>query len=167
MFITVKITKVTPHPNAHKLKICEVFNGTENYQIVCGASNVREGMLTILAPVGSTLPSGTNIGKATLRGVESEGMLCSPKELGLSDETGLIDLSPTTSVGVSLDSLDKKNISSTPWYLYKKVESFWQKKNSNSVVVSRDITEEPSLSEFELISQTFFHEGIYHYRHFL
>lgn len=72
------------HPDAEKLNVCKVDVGTEELQIVCGASNVDKGQYVIVAKVGATLP-GIKIKKAKLRGVESQGMICSLKELGLSN----------------------------------------------------------------------------------
>ena len=88
------VTSIRPHPNADKLVLCQVDTGeTEELQIVCGAPNVREGMLAPVATIGATLPIGLTIKRAKLRGEESHGMLCSEKELGLSeDAAGLMDL---------------------------------------------------------------------------
>jgi phenylalanyl-tRNA synthetase beta chain len=81
------------HPDADKLRVCRVASGTEELQIVCGAPNVRVGMKAPLALVGAKLPNGTEIKQAKLRGVDSAGMLCSAKELGLNEDTaGLFEL---------------------------------------------------------------------------
>ncbi len=89
-----RVTSIRPHPNADKLVLCQVDTGeTEELQIVCGAPNVREGMLAPVATIGATLPIGLTIKRAKLRGEESHGMLCSENELGLSEEAaGLMDL---------------------------------------------------------------------------
>jgi phenylalanyl-tRNA synthetase beta chain len=88
-----EITNVERHPNADKLTVCTVNTGSEQVQVVCGAPNVRKGMKAPLARVGAKLP-GLEIKKASLRGVESSGMLCSARELGLSqDHSGLLELS--------------------------------------------------------------------------
>ncbi|MBD3798411.1 phenylalanine--tRNA ligase subunit beta [Sulfuricurvum sp.] len=71
------------HPDADKLNVCQVNVGDEIRQIVCGASNVRAGIFIALATVGAKLPSGMKIKEAKLRGVESHGMICSSKEIGL------------------------------------------------------------------------------------
>ena len=74
------------HPQAEKLTVCKVAAGdAAPLQIVCGANNVRPGLKAPLARVGATLPGGVTIGRAKLRGVESEGMLCSARELSLGD----------------------------------------------------------------------------------
>ena len=91
------------HPNAGKLNVCRVWDGRQELQIVCGAPNVFAGMKAPLATVGASLPNGTKIGKAELRGVESHGMLCSARELGLSEEGGgLMVLPPEFQTGQAL-----------------------------------------------------------------
>ena len=91
------------HPNADTLSVCQVSNGAEVLQIVCGAPNVRAGMKAPLATIGATLPGGPVIRKATLRGVESFGMLCSARELGLAeDASGLMELPTELGTGASL-----------------------------------------------------------------
>jgi phenylalanyl-tRNA synthetase beta chain len=87
-----EILAVERHPNADKLTVCTVDAGNEKLKVVCGAPNVRAGMKAPLARVGAQLP-GISIKKTSLRGVESEGMLCSARELGLSeDHSGLLEL---------------------------------------------------------------------------
>ncbi|WP_353288849.1 phenylalanine--tRNA ligase subunit beta [Wolbachia endosymbiont (group A) of Pogonocherus hispidulus] len=101
-FIVAKVLEVAPHPNADKLKLCKVNDGSKILQIVCGANNVREGMKTVLASLGSTLPeSDFTIKPTKIRGVLSEGMLCSASELALVQEEseGIIELSDDYKVG--------------------------------------------------------------------
>jgi phenylalanyl-tRNA synthetase beta chain len=87
-----KIVSFEKHPNADKLNVCQVDAGDGLLSVVCGAPNVRAGMLAPLARVGARLKD-LEIRKSKLRGVESEGMLCSARELGLSeDHTGLLEL---------------------------------------------------------------------------
>ena len=87
-----EILAVEKHPNADKLTVCTVDAGGEKLRVVCGAPNVRQGMKAPLARIGAKLPEA-EIRKTTLRGVESEGMLCSARELGLSeDHSGLLEL---------------------------------------------------------------------------
>ena len=102
--IVGSVTSIRPHPNADKLVLCQVdTGGTEALQIVCGAPNAREGMLAPVATIGVTLPVGLTIKRAKLRGETSEGMLCSEKELGLSeDAAGLMELSTDIPVGTPL-----------------------------------------------------------------
>jgi phenylalanyl-tRNA synthetase beta chain len=87
-----EIVAVEKHPNADKLTVCTVDAGREKVKVVCGAPNVRKGMKAPLARIGAVLPQ-LEIKKTVLRGVESEGMLCSARELGLSDDhSGLLEL---------------------------------------------------------------------------
>src|SRR5258706_11973698 len=87
-----EIVSVEKHPNADKLTVCLVDNGSAKVRVVCGAPNVRAGMKAPLAVVGAELP-GLQIKETSLRGVQSQGMLCSARELGLSsDHSGLLDL---------------------------------------------------------------------------
>ena len=101
--VVAHVKKVSPHPNADKLRVTEVDAGTgELLQIVCGAPNVAEGQKVPCAMIGAKLP-GLEIRKAKLRGVESNGMLCSARELGLSDEhAGLLVLSPDAPIGADV-----------------------------------------------------------------
>jgi phenylalanyl-tRNA synthetase beta chain len=98
--VVAHVKSVAPHPNADKLRVTEVDAGTgETLTIVCGAPNVAAGQKVPCALVGAKLP-GMEIRKAKLRGVESSGMLCSARELGLSDEhEGLLVLDPAAPVG--------------------------------------------------------------------
>src|SRR6185436_14663604 len=87
-----EILSVERHPNADKLTVCTVNAGNQKLQVVCGAPNVRAGMKAPLATVGSVLGS-LEIKSTKLRGVDSQGMLCSARELGLSeDHSGLLEL---------------------------------------------------------------------------
>ena len=89
------------HPDADKLSLCQVTDGTETFQIVCGAPNVRAGLKIPMAKVGAVLPGDFKIKKAKLRGVESFGMLCAEAELGLSDASdGLMELPENADVGM-------------------------------------------------------------------
>ena len=82
-----KIVKIEKHPDADKLQICQIDVGTgENIQIVTGADNIFEGAVVPVALHGSHLPNGVDIKKGKLRGVESNGMLCSGEELCLKEE---------------------------------------------------------------------------------
>lgn len=98
------VTSIRPHPNADKLVLCQVDIGEmAGLQIVCGAPNVREGMLAPVATIGATLPIGLTIKRAKLRGETSHGMLCSEKELGLSeDAAGLMELPTDTALGTPI-----------------------------------------------------------------
>jgi phenylalanyl-tRNA synthetase beta chain len=102
-----EVLSVAPHPDADKLRVCHVAIGqAEPLQVVCGAPNVRAGGKYPLAPVGARLPGDFKIKKSKLRGVESHGMLCSARELGLSeDHQGLMDLPEEAVAGQSLQQL--------------------------------------------------------------
>lgn len=102
--VVARIETAEPHPNADKLRVCTVDAGTGSLlQIVCGAPNAAAGIKVPLAMVGATLPGDMNIGVAKMRGVESSGMLCSARELGLSqDHAGLMILSDDAKIGSSI-----------------------------------------------------------------
>src|SRR5881409_4035223 len=105
--IVSQITASSRHPNADRLTVCEVddASGTKR-RIVCGATNYKIGDKVPLALPGAKLPNGTEIRKSKLRGVESEGLLCSAIELGLgSDASGLLILSPEAKVGAPITDL--------------------------------------------------------------
>ncbi len=106
--LTARVTRVHPHPNADRLTICDVDTGAETVQVVCGAPNVRAGLVTAIALPGTTLPGGMKIRKAKVRGQQSLGMLCSARELGLGDDhSGIIELDPDIAPGRSLvEALD-------------------------------------------------------------
>jgi len=102
--IVAQILSAERHPQADKLQVCQVSVGSgEPVQIVCGAANARAGLKSALATVGARLPGDLNIKAAKLRGVESQGMLASAKELGLADTSnGIIELPADAPVGTSL-----------------------------------------------------------------
>ncbi len=93
-FKIAKILKTEKHPNADKLKLCEVTTGGTTIKVVCGADNARDGLVTVYAPPGATIPkSKMKLKIVKIRGVESTGMLCSESELNLSEESaGIIEL---------------------------------------------------------------------------
>ncbi|MEK9732628.1 MAG: phenylalanine--tRNA ligase subunit beta [Pelagibacteraceae bacterium] len=88
LFRIAKIIKTEKHPNADKLKICNVDIGKKIEKVVCGAANARNGLLTVYAPPGAVIPkNGMKLVVAKIRGIESKGMLCSESELGVSNES--------------------------------------------------------------------------------
>lgn len=98
---TARVTKVERHPDADKLTVCEVETGDETVQVVCGAPNVRPGMVTAFARPGVKLPDGNKIKKSKVRGVASAGMLCSARELAISsDHSGILDLDESLAPGM-------------------------------------------------------------------
>ena len=103
-----EIQEASPHPDADRLRVCRVWTGTEILQVVCGAPNARSGLKVILSRPGDLIPStGAKLQKGTIRGVESQGMLCSYEELGLNsadfaeNPDGIIELATDTPVGLS------------------------------------------------------------------
>jgi len=101
--VVAEIVGCEKHPNADKLRVCAVAAGGEKIQIVCGAPNARVGLKAPLAKIGAKLPNGIEIKQAALRGVDSRGMLCSAKELGIdADASGLMELPADAPVGESL-----------------------------------------------------------------
>ena len=107
--VVARIVEIAPHPDADKLRVCQVDDGSGALlQIVCGAPNAAAGLTVPLARVGAELPGGMKIGVAKMRGVQSSGMLCSARELGLSqDHAGLMELSGALAPGLSIrDALD-------------------------------------------------------------
>ena len=105
--IVAQVESFEPHPNADRLSVCRVNDGSAvARQIVCGAKNFRAGDKVALALPGAVLPGGMKIKVSKLRGVESEGMLCSPKELHLADDAaGLLILPADASVGSPLSGI--------------------------------------------------------------
>ena len=102
--LIAEVEEVRPHPNADRLRVCRVNQGsTERLNVVCGAANVTAGHKYPFAPVGATLPGGLRIEKRKLRGETSEGMLCSARELGLGqDGEGLWELDTDATPGTRL-----------------------------------------------------------------
>lgn len=104
--VVAQIKASAPHPNADRLSVCQVDDGSgQTHQIVCGAKNYKAGDKVPLALPGAVLANDLKIKPSKLRGVESQGMLCSPSELGLSaDSDGLLILSPDAKVGAPIAS---------------------------------------------------------------
>jgi phenylalanyl-tRNA synthetase beta chain len=102
-FIIAEIISAIPHPEADKLRVCQVNNGKEILQIVCGAPNARAGIKVVLAPIGAEIPAnGLKIKQSKIRNIDSCGMLCSSAELNLGQESnGIIELSSEYIVGES------------------------------------------------------------------
>jgi len=116
LFKVAKIIKTEKHPNADRLKVCDVDVGNKEIKkVVCGAANAREGLLTVYAPPGAIIPKNkTKLVVAKIRDVTSYGMLCSESELNLSDESdGITELSPSKyvkSIGKSYFSKASSNL---------------------------------------------------------
>ena len=103
-FVIARVVEAKQHPNADRLRVCTVDPGTgQTLQVVCGAPNARTGMIGVFAAVGTYIP-GTQLDlkKGTIRGVDSNGMLVSEREMGISDEhEGIIDLPADAPIGAS------------------------------------------------------------------
>ena len=106
--LIARVLEVKQHPNADRLSLCQVDAGTGTpLEVVCGAPNVQAGKAYPFAPVGATLPGGLTLDRRKIRGIESNGMLCSAKELGLgADHAGILELDTTAAPGTRfLDAL--------------------------------------------------------------
>src|ERR1700732_3103852 len=104
-----EVLEAARHPDAEKLSLCQVTtDGKNRLQIVCGAKNVRAGLKVAVAMVGAHLPNDVLIQRAKLRGQESQGMLCSARELGLGDEDdGILELAQSLPLNQNVrDALD-------------------------------------------------------------
>lgn len=101
--IVGEIVGIAPHPDADKLRVCQVAGGAAVAQVVCGAANARQGLKVPFATLGAQLPGDFKIKQAKLRGVESFGMLCAAAELGLAEQSdGLLELPADAPVGANL-----------------------------------------------------------------
>ena len=100
-FIVGYVVEAYQHPNADRLRVCIVDTGSEKIQVVCGAPNARTGIKGVFAPAGARIPAtGDELKKGVIRGEESNGMLCSEREMGISDEhDGIIELPEDSKVG--------------------------------------------------------------------
>ena len=105
--VVAQILECARHPEADRLQVCQVDAGlAQPLQIVCGAPNARPGLKAPLAMIGATLPDGMAINAAKLRGLDSNGMLCSAKELGIDpDASGLLELPTDARIGAALASV--------------------------------------------------------------
>jgi phenylalanyl-tRNA synthetase beta chain len=106
-FIVGHVLEAEKHPNADRLKLCKVSTGTETLQVVCGAPNARAGLKVVLARPGDVIPeSGEKLKKGKIRDVESQGMMCSTRELKLGeDHDGIIELPDSAVVGAPVTSV--------------------------------------------------------------
>ena len=107
--ITAKVLDKQKHPNSDHLSICKVNDGTKDYQIVCGAPNVAAGQTVPLSLIGAVLPGNFVIKASKIRGVSSEGMICSKEELGLEEKSdGIMVLDEKTPLGKKLEDVLEK-----------------------------------------------------------
>ncbi len=102
-FTVARVIEAVQHPNADRLRLCRVETAAGEVQVVCGAPNARTGLYGIFAPTGSTIPAtGMVLAASKIRGVESQGMLCSARELGIGeDHDGIVDLAGEPPVGTA------------------------------------------------------------------
>ncbi len=108
--VVAYVEKLEKHPDADKLNLCQLNDGTgEPVQVICGAANIKQGMKVVFAQVGAELP-GIKIKKAKLRGVESYGMVCSAKEIGMAEASdGIMELSDDAVIGQPITELFELN----------------------------------------------------------
>ncbi|WP_332238972.1 YtpR family tRNA-binding protein [Sporolactobacillus sp. KGMB 08714] len=100
--VTGYVLKSEKHPDSDHMHVCKVDVGPEQLQIVCGAPNIEEGQKVVVAKVGALMPDGMVIRPSVLRGIASDGMICSARELGLPgapQKRGILTLDPVTAVG--------------------------------------------------------------------
>lgn len=98
--VTAEVREKAKHPNADRLSLCRVFDGSQEYSVVCGAPNVQAGQKVAFARLGAVLPRDFHIKAAKIRGVDSQGMICSTSELGLEEKSeGIMVLDPATVLG--------------------------------------------------------------------
>lgn len=101
--VVARILDIVSHPDADKLRLADVDFGAGQTRVVCGAPNIEVGMVVPFAPVGATLPGGLTLERRKIRGVVSDGMLCSARELDLSDDhAGILALDPSSELGADL-----------------------------------------------------------------
>ena len=116
-----KVLECTSHPDSDHLHVCKVDIKSEVKQIVCGASNVKEGLTVIVALPGAILPGNVEIKKSKIRGIESDGMICALFELGLEEKTeenynkGIYECDPNLPIGE--DALKALHLDSTLYEL--------------------------------------------------
>ncbi len=104
--VVAHVKERAPHPQADKLSLCQVWDGSETLSVVCGAPNVRADQKVLLARPGAVLPGGVKIRPSRIRGVESQGMICSARELGLGAEAGgIVELPAAALPGTPADAL--------------------------------------------------------------
>lgn len=158
--ITARIESVENHPNSKKLHLLKVNTGKELVDVVCGAPNVRVGMITAFATLGAKVGEMT-IAKTAIAGCDSSGMCCSEKEIGISDDhSGIMEFSEDTKIGVDIKELlpiedilievDNKSLTNRPdmWGHYgiaREIAAITGRKLKEYVVDSEDYSKNPGL----------------------
>lgn len=156
----VRIIKKEKHPQAHKLSLCTLESVLEDKtaeprQVVCGAQNLEVEMLTLYAPPGAMLQD-KKVAVATIRGISSPGLLCSPMDLGISTENGVVHLPSHYAIGTPQHEIKKSDLTATPWFRYQKVDTLYYCPKKK--IFTREETD-------TLISETYYCEGKYLYRY--
>ena len=110
--VTAQILSIDKHPNADRLSLCTVDDGNQKFSVVCGASNVAVGQKIPLAKIGAVLPGGRRIAHAKIRGIESQGMICSSEELGLGAQSngGILVMDPQIALGLDVAALGYSDV---------------------------------------------------------
>jgi tRNA-binding EMAP/Myf-like protein len=169
--IAALIKNCTFHPDIliqQGLYIYEVFDGQKSYNVICNAPNVKIGMVSVFAPAGSTTPKGLKVKDIIFKGTKSEGVLCSPKDLDyFPNEEDIIDLPPNFPLGTKLKEIPLDLLTSTPWYLYKLIDTIWENKHTKKLLVTRSDEQSPSAELYRPISQTYYKNEKYFYRSFI
>jgi phenylalanyl-tRNA synthetase beta chain len=103
-FVVGFVENKEKHPNADRLSVCKVSDGSDSFQVICGAPNVERGQKVVFAPIGTLIPNGNfKLKKAKIRGIESYGMICAEDELGLSeDHSGIMVLDAKSKEGIPI-----------------------------------------------------------------
>jgi len=157
--IVGKVKSVEKHPNADRLSICSVYDGKDDYQVVCGAKNVAKDQTIAYAKVGSVLPGDFKLEKIKLRGVESNGMICSAKELNIHDDhEGIIVLPDTCEVGkdfikeygnkflkLELDITPNRPDAFSHYGVARDIAVYTKRKLSNPEIRNKEIKKNPTI----------------------
>lgn len=132
LFVVVEVLECEPHPDSDHLHVCKVTDGKEEFQVVCGAPNMRKGIKTAFAKIGAVIPEGEfKIKKGKLRGVESFGMCCSARELKLGgDNTGIMEISADVANGTFVRDIVPGEKPETVF----EIEVTWNRPDALSVV---------------------------------
>lgn len=132
LIVVAEVLEAEPHPNSDHLKVCKVTDGTAEYQVVCGAPNMRKGIKTAFAKIGALIPEGEfKIKKGKLRGVESFGMCCSEKELHIGEgAAGIIEYPADTPAGALVRDIAQLEKPETVF----DIEVTWNRPDALSVV---------------------------------
>ena len=132
LIVVVEVLEAVPHPNSDHLKVCKVTDGQAEYQVVCGAPNMRTGLKTAFAKIGALIPEGEfKIKKGKLRGVESNGMCCSERELHIGEgAAGIIEYPADTPTGALVRDIAQLEKPETVF----DIEITWNRPDALSVV---------------------------------